>query len=79
MAKLDRVHGETFLTRPRWTTKSASRARLSPFQWRREGSAYTLSLLGVVNGPLSWTRIVLVATMDDRGVIQGYDFKRRWW
>lgn len=79
-----RLYGATFLTRPRWRTTSERRARRSPFQWGPIGTephaAWSLSLLGVINGPLSWTRIVLVGHMDDAtNEVQGYSLKRRWW
>ena len=78
---MKREYGNTFLTMPRWFTDSEPRAERSIFQWgpRHEGG-YGLSMLGVINGPMSRLGWVLaVHVSDDDGLIQRYTIKRRRW
>lgn len=81
-AKRPKVHGKTFLTRPRWVTYSYKKATTSKFVWGQvnEGAAYTLSLVGIINGIL--TRVGLVLTVKSNTAtheIYGYQVMKKWW
>lgn len=74
-------YGETFLTKHRWETRSRRRAKRSPFQWAGHADCppWRLSLLGVINGPLSWVDLVITVHVNNDGTIESYTMKRRRW
>ena len=81
--KRKKIHGKTFLTKPRWYLNSTRKAQDSLWVWSArdpKSQFHTLSLLGVINGLLSKVKLVLVAdTGRDDKVIHGYRLVRKWW
>lgn len=76
-------HGETFLTRPRYVTKDVHKAENSKFMWGArltpDGKEYTLSILGIINGFLSYIGLCLYCDMGPNDTIRRYFLGRKRW